>query len=330
MQNDFVKLAITSGEPAGIGPQISIQAAQQFLKNHNDVQIHLLGDSVLFSPFQEPLTQYSNLILEHVSLNESNIVGVLNAQNAPYVLTLLDKAHSGCHQKVYDAVVTAPIQKSVINEFGIPFTGHTEYFAEKSNISKVVMMLCGEVPVPSTPKSSFMRVALASTHLALKDVSQSLDCELIVKTLEIIHHNLKRYFALNDPQIYVAGLNPHAGESGYLGTEEVDFIIPAINKARDLGISALGPYPADTLFRYDNLDKADIFLAMYHDQGLTPLKMATFGHGVNVTLGLPYIRTSVDHGTALDISASGNASSKSMYQALQVAYQMVKNGTSSS
>ena len=154
MQNDFVQLAITSGEPAGIGPQISIQAAQQFLNTHNDVEIHLLGDSALFSQFQEPSTKHSNLIVEHVSLNESNTVGVLNPQNAPYVLKLLDKAHSGCHQNVYDAVVTAPIQKSVINEFGIPFTGHTEYFAEKSNISKVVMMLCGEVAVPSTSKSA--------------------------------------------------------------------------------------------------------------------------------------------------------------------------------
>ena len=329
MNNDIVKLVITSGEPAGIGPQISVQAAHDFLQTHKDVQIHLLGDEALFKPHFNSMLNQSNLHIEHVGLHSPNLIGHLNPKNAPYVLELLDHAYIGCHQQVYDAVVTAPIQKSVINESGIAFTGHTEYFAEKANVSKVVMMLCGEVTVPLFSKAHMMRVALVSTHLALKDVASSINTEVIIKTIQIVNENLRKYFGLDDPQIYISGLNPHAGEGGYLGTEEIDYIIPAIKQAEKMGISARGPYPADTMFRYEHLEQADIFLAMYHDQGLTPLKMATFGHGVNVTLGLPIIRTSVDHGTALDIAQSGKASSKSMYQALQVAYQMVKNGSSS-
>jgi len=327
MNNDLVQLAITSGEPAGIGPQISFQAAQQFIKDKEDVHIHLLGDQQLFTPyFLEALP--SRLTISHIPLNDSNRLGVLNVQNAPYVIHLLDKAYAGCQSHMYDAMVTAPLQKSIINDFGMNFTGHTEYLASKAGVSKVVMMLCGEIDLPHVLPSCFMRVALATTHIALKDIANVINTEDILETIQIIHQSCKQYFGLSKPRISVSGLNPHAGENGYLGREEIEIITPAIQQAKAMDINVSGPFPGDTLFRYKNIEQVDVFLAMYHDQGLIPLKMATFGRGVNVTLGLPIIRTSVDHGTALDISASGNADSGSMYQALQLAYQMVKNGSS--
>lgn len=329
MKNDRVQLVITSGEPAGIGPQISFLAANQFLENHNDVNIVLLGDKELFQPYQQAQRQHPNLSIKNSPLRDENRLGQLNKKNAPYVLDILDTAFQGCLVKQYDAMVTAPLQKSIINDFGISFTGHTEYLAEKAGVSQVVMMLCGEVSDVAQVKPTMMRVALASTHIALKDVSLSMSSEEICRTLEIIHQCLRKYFGISNPRISVAGLNPHAGENGYLGDEEINIILPAIKKAQMNGISAIGPFPADTMFRYDNLEHVDVFLAMYHDQGLIPLKMATFGHGVNVTLGLPIIRTSVDHGTALDLAQSGTADFGSMYEALRVAYQMVKNDSSS-
>ena len=329
MKNDRVQLVITSGEPAGIGPQISFLAAHQFLENHDDVNIVLLGDKELFQPYQQAQRQHVNLSIKNSPLRDENRLGQLNKKNAPYVLDILDLAFQGCLDKQYDAMVTAPLQKSIINDFGVSFTGHTEYLAEKAGVSQVVMMLCGEVSAVSQVKPTMMRVALASTHIALKDVSLSINSEEICRTLEIIHQCLRKYFGISNPRISVAGLNPHAGENGYLGDEEINIILPAIKKAQMNGISAIGPFPADTMFRYENLEHVDVFLAMYHDQGLIPLKMATFGHGVNVTLGLPIIRTSVDHGTALDLAQSGKADFGSMYEALRVAYQMVKNDSSS-
>jgi 4-hydroxythreonine-4-phosphate dehydrogenase len=329
MKNDRVQLVITSGEPAGIGPQISFLAANQFLENHDDVNIVLLGDKELFQPYQQAQRQHVNLSIKNSPLRDENRLGQLNKKNAPYVLDILDLAFQGCLDKQYDAMVTAPLQKSIINDFGVSFTGHTEYLAEKAGVSQVVMMLCGEVSAVSQVKPTMMRVALASTHIALKDVSLSINSEEICRTLEIIHQCLRKYFGISNPRISVAGLNPHAGENGYLGDEEINIILPAIKKAQMNGISAIGPFPADTMFRYENLEHVDVFLAMYHDQGLIPLKMATFGHGVNVTLGLPIIRTSVDHGTALDLAQSGKADFGSMYEALRVAYQMVKNDSSS-
>jgi 4-hydroxythreonine-4-phosphate dehydrogenase len=326
MPKDFVQLVISSGEPAGIGPQISIHAAEQFIEKYKDVQITVLGDEQLLKNYAN--FNHQQLLIEHISLKDINTPGKLNPQNAQYVLQLLDLAYWGCQQKKYDALVTAPIQKSVINDFGIHFTGHTEYFAELAKVDKVVMMLCGMVHNYSTNQHQMMRVALASTHLALKDVATTIDQAGLVHTLQIIHESLGQHFGLRHPQIYVAGLNPHAGENGYLGKEEQEYIIPAIEQASKMGIAVYGPYPADTMFRYSSIEKADIFLAMYHDQGLIPLKMATFGQGVNVTLGLPIIRTSVDHGTALDMVNSEAVSSTSMYQAIEVAYQMVKNGSS--
>ena len=329
MKNDCVQLVITSGEPAGIGPQISLQAAQRFLEQHDDVHIVLLGDQQLFQPFLPNYHLIPNLSIKDVPLQEQNRLGQLNKNNAPYVLSLLDIAFEGCLEKQYDAMVTAPIQKSVINDYGIHFTGHTEYLAEKAGALQVVMMLCGSVNAGSQVNSTMMRVALASTHIALKEVSSVINTEEIYGTLEIVHKSMKQYFGIFNPKISVAGLNPHAGENGYLGHEEIEIILPAIKKAQAHGISVAGPFPSDTMFSYQNLDQVDVFLAMYHDQGLIPLKMATFGHGVNVTLGLPIIRTSVDHGTALDLAQSGSADFGSMYEALVVAYQMVKNDSSS-
>lgn len=327
MNNDLVQLAITSGEPAGIGPQISFQAAHQFIQDNEDVHIHLLGDQQLFSSYISEVLP-SRLTISHIPLNDSNRLGFLNVKNAPYVIHLLDKAYAGCLSHMYDAMVTAPLQKSIINDFGMNFTGHTEYLASKAGVSKVVMMLCGEIDLPHVLPSCFMRVALATTHIALKDIANVINTEDILETIQIIDQSCKKYFGLSKPRISVSGLNPHAGENGYLGREEIEIITPAIQQAKAMGIDVSGPFPGDTLFRYKNIEQVDVFLAMYHDQGLIPLKMATFGRGVNVTLGLPIIRTSVDHGTALDISASGNADSGSMYQALQLAYQMVKNGSS--
>lgn len=329
MKKNSVRLVITSGEPAGIGPQVSYRAAQQFLHDFEDVTIDILGDQQLFQPYLTGHTFGHGVRLEHVPLCATNRLGNLNVKNAPYVLSLLDKAYTACHEQRYDAMVTAPLQKSVINQSGINFTGHTEYLAQKAGIAKVVMMLCAELHPPLTQDAVMMRVALVSTHVALQDVSAQMNTQDIVETLAIIQKSCRTYFGLQQPKIAVAGLNPHAGEDGYLGTEEIKCITPAILQAQTLGINASGPFPADTLFRYSALNDIDVFLAMYHDQGLIPLKMASFGRGVNITLGLPMIRTSVDHGTALDRAQTGDVDFMSMYQALKVAYQMVKNGASS-
>jgi 4-hydroxythreonine-4-phosphate dehydrogenase len=227
----------------------------------------------------------------------------------------------------FDAMITAPVQKSVINIAGIPFTGHTEYLAERCNTKHVVMMLCAPLPQGflglKTPRD--LRVALVSTHLPLKEVSAALSIELILETIQIVDQDLKKKFGIAKPVMWVAGLNPHAGESGYLGQEEIQCISPAIELAKEQGINVSGPYPGDTMFDARALEKVDAFIAMYHDQGLAPFKFVTFGGGVNVTLGLPFIRTSVDHGTALDIAGKGIAESGSMLEALRLAYQLALN-----
>jgi 4-hydroxythreonine-4-phosphate dehydrogenase len=328
MTKDFVNLAITTGEPAGIGPEISVRAAHQFVHIHNDVSIQMFGDKGLLKSFGaeffHPQINYS-----HIPLASPNVLGELNPKNAPYVLQTLDQAYISCTNKTVDAMVTAPVQKSVINDFGFPFTGHTEYLADKTQCD-VVMMLCGEVGLPlQNQQIVTMRVALATTHLPLQKVSQAITSENLVKTLEIIQKSFKKYFGMSHPRIQVSGLNPHAGEGGYLGREEIEIIIPALGTAKAKGIDVKGPYPADTMFRLNQLDQLDVYLAMYHDQGLIPLKMACFGTGVNITLGLPIIRTSVDHGTALEIAGKNLADHQSMFQALQYAYQMAKHGSSS-
>ena len=224
-------------------------------------------------------------------------------------------------------MITAPLQKSIINIAGTPFTGHTEYLAEACKITHVVMMLCASLPSGflGLKRSRDLRVALVTTHLPLAKVSSSLTRDKILETIQITHRDLQQKFGISKPIIRVAGLNPHAGESGYIGREEIEVISPAIELAKLDGIQVTGPYPGDTMFSVESLDYVDAYIAMYHDQGLAPFKFVTFGGGVNVTLGLPIIRTSVDHGTALDIAGKGIADASSMLEALRLAYQLAVN-----
>ena len=323
----LVKLVVTTGEPAGVGPEVSFAAALDFLNEQANVHITLLGDINLLASQVIPANLVERLHIESTPLAESVDPGVLNPDNARYVLSLLDQASDGCMKGRFDAMITAPVQKSVINVAGIPFTGHTEYLAERCNTKHVVMMLCAPLPLGflglKTPRD--LRVALVSTHLPLKEVSAALSIELILETIQIVDQDLKKKFGITKPVIRVAGLNPHAGESGYLGHEEIQCISPAIELAKEQGIDVSGPYPGDTMFDARALEKVDAFIAMYHDQGLAPFKFVTFGGGVNVTLGLPFIRTSVDHGTALDIAGKGIAESGSMLEALRLAYQLALN-----
>lgn len=315
----MIHIALTTGEPAGIGPEISQKAAMEFLALHADVSIHLIADRSLVNP-----QSHDRLFVKHCDVAEKAIPGQLNVLNAPYVIQTLDVAINGCLNSEYQAMVTAPVQKSVISDSGLKFSGHTEYLAEKCKTDLVVMMLCGKPIFESKLLPDQLRVALATTHIPLQKVSASITAELIEKTIEIVWQDLKNKFGIKDPTIYVTGLNPHAGESGHMGLEERDVIAPAIERMKRKNYRVSGPFPGDTIFSPDNLKNADVILAMYHDQGLAPFKFATFGEGVNVTLGLPIIRTSVDHGTALGIAGKGQADPSSMLAALNVAYQMVK------
>jgi 4-hydroxythreonine-4-phosphate dehydrogenase len=242
--------------------------------------------------------------------------GRLDVANAPHVLALLDRALKGCLDREFDAMVTAPVQKSVLNDAGIPFTGHTEYLAERTHTPRVVMLLAG----------GGLRVALATTHLALAAVPAAITRSLIESVLRILDHDLRTRFGIAEPRILVAGLNPHAGESGYLGREEIEVITPALEAMRAQGLKVEGPFPADTLFTPRVLERADAVLAMFHDQGLPVLKHAAFGEAVNVTLGLPIIRTSVDHGTALDLAGHGDIDSRSLRAAVSLAFDMAARG----
>jgi len=250
--------------------------------------------------------------VEHIPLTRPSVAGKLDAANARYVLAILDRAVSGCLAGEFDAMVTAPVQKSVINDAGIAFTGHTEYLAERARAPHVVMMLVG----------GGLRVALATTHLPLAEVSKNITREGLAQTLRVLDSDLKKRFRIARPRILVAGLNPHSGEAGYLGREDLEVIAPAVAEAAAAGIAASGPIPADTLFVPERLKGADAVLAMYHDQGLPVLKYASFGQGVNVTLGLPFVRTSVDHGTALDIAGTGKADPGSLIEALKLAIEL--------
>ena len=250
--------------------------------------------------------------VEHIPLTRPSVAGKLDAANARYVLAILDRAVSGCLAGEFDAMVTAPVQKSVINDAGIAFTGHTEYLAERARAPHVVMMLVG----------GGLRVALATTHLPLAEVSKNITREGLAQTLRVLDSDLKKRFRIARPRILVAGLNPHSGEAGYLGREDLEVIAPAVAEAAAAGIAASGPIRADTLFVPERLKAADCALAMYHDQGLPVLKYASFGRGVNVTLGLPFVRTSVDHGTALDIAGTGKADPGSLIEALKLAIEL--------
>ncbi|WP_025917376.1 4-hydroxythreonine-4-phosphate dehydrogenase PdxA [Herminiimonas sp. CN] len=328
-------LAITTGEPAGIGPEISLRAAWAL---RNEVRAVLIGDAAFLAMIADQIDPAISLVSLTVRALRNNglpdfpvdritvidcpldahvVAGRLNPKNGRAVLRTLDVAIEGAQAGWFDAIVTAPLQKSTINDAGIAFTGHTEYLAEKTHTPQVVMMLAGGT-------APHLRVALATTHLALKDVPAAITFDALSRTLAIIHADLQRKFGLQRPRILVTGLNPHAGESGYLGREEIDVIEPAIEAAHAKGMQVSGPYPADTLFQPKYLQDADCVLAMYHDQGLPVLKFASFGHGVNITLGLPLIRTSVDHGTALDLAAQGIglADCGSMIAAMQTAARM--------
>ena len=318
--NSTVKLAISTGEPAGIGPEVSIAAANAFIADNPHSKITLYGDRSLL----QSQSLVSQIQIAHIPLIKPNQIGRLNPENAPYVLSVIQESSEACRSGVHDALITAPVQKSILSRPSLEFSGHTEFLAQLDGKDQVVMMLCGEISDPkSEDKKPFsLRVALASTHLPIQQVAQSIQYKSLLQTIRIIHSDLQTRFGIASPIIMVTGLNPHAGEDGHLGREEIDTIIPAIRAAQVEGIKISGPFPADTLFNPARLQAADAVLAMYHDQGLAPFKFATFTEGVNVTLGLSYIRTSVDHGTALDIAGHDKADWHSMYAALNLAQEL--------
>jgi 4-hydroxythreonine-4-phosphate dehydrogenase len=312
------RLALTCGEPAGIGPDICVRAGAQLLDEGADFDVICLADAALLQERARQLDvpRYSGpaFAIEHLPLQAPAIAGRLDTRNAPWVLSLLDRAIDGVKSGDFDAIVTAPVQKSAINDAGIAFTGHTEYLALRCDAGKPVMMLAGES----------LRVALATTHLPLRDVSAAISGSGLDEILDILQQDLRMRWGIATPRIAVCGLNPHAGESGHLGREEIDVIAPAVARAQRRGIAATGPWPADTIFTPRQLAHHDVVLAMFHDQGLPVLKFASFGNAVNVTLGLPLIRTSVDHGTALDLAGTGKADHGSLLAAIRLAAQLAR------
>lgn len=310
-------LVLTSGEPAGIGPDICLQAALDLPAAARGRGIVCLGDESLLAARARQLglphpPAAGNFRIEHVPLAVPAATGRLDRRNAGYVLALLDRALQGCRTGEFAAMVTAPVQKSVINEAGIAFTGHTEYLAAACGIARPVMLLV----------AGTLRVALATTHLPLQAVGRAITPDLLDEVLATLQQDLVARFGIARPRIGVCGLNPHAGEGGHLGREEIEVIAPAIERARARGIEASGPWPADTIFTPRQLQRFDVVLAMFHDQGLPVLKHAGFGDAVNVTLGLPIIRTSVDHGTALDLAGTGQADAGSLVAALALATEL--------
>lgn len=318
-------IAITPGEPAGIGPDLVVQAAQRERqmpwlviadKNMLAARAQLLQlPLTLDDNLQSPSLLPGHLTVLHTPLANTVIPGLLDTANVPGVMAALDAAIAGCMRGDYSALLTGPIQKSVVNDAGIAFSGHTEYLAEKSGVEDVVMLLMTDA----------MRVALATTHLPLAQVSNALTQPLLERRLHILNNTLRQQFAVAQPRILVAGLNPHAGEGGHLGSEEINVIQPVCERLRSQGMNLVGPLPADTLFTPKYLQHADAVMSMFHDQGLPVLKYSGFGQAVNVTLGLPFIRTSVDHGTALDIAGSGDADLGSLLAALTVASELITN-----
>lgn len=322
----MLTLALTAGEPAGIGPDLCIQWAQQHSlpcrvvviadREMLEQRAQRLGCSLTFVPYvptEQEAQQAGSLQIYPVPVQHPVDPGVLDTANADYVLETLKIAINGCQLRQFHAMVTAPVHKGVINEAGIPFTGHTEFLADLTQSQVTMMLIGGE-----------MRVALATTHLPLKAVADAITVEGLEQRLRIIDHDLRTRFLIERPCIAVAGLNPHAGESGHLGREEIEIIIPLLTKLRTEGMSLIGPLPADTLFNPIKLRGYDCVLAMYHDQGLPVLKYASFGSGVNVTLGLPMIRTSVDHGTALELAGTGRADIGSLHQAIMMALTLAE------
>ncbi len=310
--NRLPRIAITSGEPAGIGSDICVMLAQHQIK----ADITIIGDAKMLAARAKQLQlSFDTTKVQHTPAAAPVLAGVLNPINSQYVLNTLTLAMDACKTGEFDAVVTAPVHKGVINDAGIAFTGHTEFFAEHLHAPHVVMMLVG----------GGMRIALATIHIALKDVPAAISKTSLEQTIRVLHTDLIAKFGIKNPRILVAGLNPHAGEDGYLGREEIETINPALDKLRAEGMHLVGALPADTLFAKHHLANADAVLAMYHDQGLPVLKHASFGGGVNVTLGLPIIRTSVDHGTALDLAGTGKVNLGSMLAAIELAIELVHN-----
>ena len=323
------RIAITPGEPAGIGPDLCIALAQQAhaaeLVVVADPQLLEARAAQLGLPLrlealrsgEVPLAQRGGTLkIMPLELCKPVTCGKVDPANAAYVLESLRVAVRGCQDKQFSALVTGPVHKAVINDAGTPFSGHTEYLAEITHTPQVVMMLLTEG----------LRVALATTHLPLKEVSAAITAPHLEGVIRILHHDLRVRFGIAQPRILVCGLNPHAGEDGHLGREEQDIIEPLLLRLRGEGLSLTGPLPADTLFIPKYLDHADAVLAMYHDQGLPVLKYKGFGNAVNITLGLPILRTSVDHGTALDLAGSGRADSKSLEAALSLAAAISRRG----
>ncbi|HEY0681148.1 MAG TPA: 4-hydroxythreonine-4-phosphate dehydrogenase PdxA [Steroidobacter sp.] len=325
------RLIVTSGEPAGIGPDLCLAIAARDwpcdvvvagdidLLHQRAQQLRL---NIRLLPYVSstlcPAHQPGTLRVLHVPTAVPVHPGTLDVANARYVLNLLDAAAQGCLTGEFDAMVTAPVQKSVINDAGVPFSGHTEYLAEHTGGSYPVMMLATET----------LRVALATTHLPLQEVSAAITDELLTRVIRIVDHDLRTRFDIAAPRIVVCGLNPHAGESGHLGREEIETIAPTLQRLREQGLHLVGPAPADTAFTPHMLQQADAVLAMFHDQGLPVIKFAGFGDCVNITLGLPIVRTSVDHGTALSLAGTGQADPGSLVSAMQVALRMTHAPTS--
>ena len=314
-------IAVTAGEPAGIGPDLCAALAGR----HLPARIVVIADETLLherayatglagfhAPRHAGAEDTSRYSVLHVPLVSTVKAGQLDPANSRYVLRTLEIAADGCRDGLFDAMATAPVHKGVINDAGIAFTGHTEFLAERLRAPQVVMMLAG----------GGMRVALATTHLPLQAVAGAITRDGLERTLRVLHADLVQRFAIARPRILVAGLNPHSGESGHLGREEIDVIIPVLERLRGEGFDLTGPLPADTLFQPERLQQCDCVLAMYHDQGLPVLKYASFGEGINITLGLPIIRTSVDHGTALELAGSGKARADSLVAAIELAAEL--------
>lgn len=317
------RIAITTGEPAGIGPELCTAIDSGAF----EAELVLIGDPQLlndrltltrkaasalpvFDPSAPPGA--GRLSVAPVRLQAPAYAGQLNVDNAVYVLRTLDTAIDGCLNDTFQAMVTAPIHKAIINDAGIPFTGHTEYLAQRAGGAQVVMMLA----------APGLRVALATTHLPLSEVPAAITPQRLEAVIRCLHHDLRTRFHIDEPRILVAGLNPHAGENGHLGSEDDAIIRPVIERLSAEGMNLTGPLPADTLFTPPWLARADAVLSMYHDQGLPVLKHMGFGQAINITLGLPIIRTSVDHGTALDLAGSGHADPGSLITAIQCAVDM--------
>ena len=320
------RIALTTGEPAGIGPDICIQSAQMA----HGAAVTVLADPDLLEARARqlglPLTLHEgparaaqaagHLHVLPVKLRAACTAGRLDTANAGYVIEMLERAADACLAGEYDALVTAPVHKGVINDAHIPFTGHTGFLAERCHAPHPVMVLA----------AGALRVALATTHLPLKDVARAITREGLMQTLDTLRQGLQKGFGIAEPHVLVLGLNPHAGEGGHLGREELDVIQPACEAMRKRGMRITGPLSADTAFNPARTGGVDVILAMYHDQGLPVLKYAGFGHAVNITLGLPIVRTSVDHGTALELAGSGRAEHTSLEEALQTALAMVRHG----